>query len=221
MKNILLKTLIVFLLSILLLCCTSCKLTSNEKVSLSTAEIKDNISFNYDSVNNETKVVWSSTIKNDTSYNIKDFSITFKLYNNGSQIDTQTYTYDHFIRYKDETTSSFTFYYNGKITNAEFYDFKTTKETLWATYSLWIIITFVVAVILSIILILMVIFNDFSLGDILEYWYFIFFIPILGIGGLVSKFLINSLIIVCGLIFILIVVLLTSGIKSIIEEISF
>lgn len=142
--------------------------------------------FEYDSTNNQTKVIWVTTLSNDTIYNFNGFSVTFRLYNNSTLIKTETYHYNCGVNHGKEYTGTFNFNDNGQIDSIEYVSWTADYDSFWDTYKIWFIVTIVIAVIASLIYIIVMIIEDLELddvGDFLSENWTIFFILIIPFGG--------------------------------------
>ncbi len=94
------------LLVILMLCLailTGCQSIDKSESYFDKSEIEYS-RFEYDAANNQTKVIWATTLSNNTIYNFNGFSVTFRLYNNSTLIKTETYHYSRGVNHGKEYT---------------------------------------------------------------------------------------------------------------------
>lgn len=227
--NIYVLLLLVLILSVSFF--SGCESTNLENSFLDTSEIEAT-KYEYDSVNNKTKIIWTTTLTNNTIYNFSGFSVTFKLYDNTNTPTTQTYNYEKSVNHSSKYTGKFNFEADGKITSIEYVSWTAHYDTFWDTYKIWIIITSVVAGIITLIYIIVMILQDLELDDttdaIVDFfeehvWVaFIFLIPLAGtIWGIVSSYWVPVLIILGGIVAVVLLSLIAHLIKYIVEEISF
>lgn len=123
----------------------------------------------YDSVNNTTKVVWASTLTNGTIYNIKGFSVTFKLYNNSILVGTQTYHYSTSIKHGKDYMGAFNFICENEVNSIEYISWSADYDSFWGTYKIWFIATLVIVLVASLIYIIFMIIEDFDLSDTVDF----------------------------------------------------
>lgn len=178
----------------------------------------------YDSVNNTTKVVWASTLTNGTIYNIKGFSVTFKLYNNSILVGTQTYHYSTSIKHGKDYMGAFNFICENEVNSIEYISWSADYDSFWGTYKIWFIATLVIVLVASLIYIIFMIIEDFDLSDTVDFlrdhgWLFAVLIaPLAGaIWGLVESYWVPVLIVLGGLVALVLIILLAHLIQYIIE----
>ncbi|MCM1440300.1 MAG: ATP-binding protein [Roseburia sp.] len=183
--------------------------------------------FEYDNNSNQTKVIWATTLTNNTIYNFDGFSIKFKLYNNSTVISSETYNYSKGVKHGGEYTGAFNFYADGEITAIEYVSWSANYNSFWETYKIWLIVTIVVVCVAAIIYIIVMILQDLELDDIgdflSEYWWVLFslLIPLAGtIWGIVTSYWVPVLIILGGIVAFVLLVLIAHLIKFIVEYIS-
>ncbi len=180
--------------------------------------------FEYDANSNKTKVIWSTTLTNNTIYNFDGFSVKFKLYNNSVVLGTETYNYDRGVKHGGEYTGAFNFYADGEVTAIEYVSWSANYNSFWETYKIWFIVTIVVACVAALIYIIVMIVQDLELDDVgeflSEYWW-IFFSLLLPLGGtiwgVVTSNWVPALIAVGGIVAVVVLVLIAHLIKFIVE----
>ena len=91
-------------LSVILL--TGCQSTDKSESYFDTAGI-EYTQYEFDSVTNKTKVIWATTLTNNTIYDFSSFSVTFKLYSNSNLIGTETYNYSRGVKHGAEYIGKF------------------------------------------------------------------------------------------------------------------
>ncbi|MCM1455609.1 MAG: hypothetical protein NC037_03670 [Bacteroides sp.] len=219
--------LLVPVLIILVCTLTSCQSTDKSQSFLNNSGLSYS-QFEYDSVNNITKVIWATTLTNDTIYNFDSFSVEFKLYNNSTLIGTKTYNYDKGVKHGGNYTGKFNFYADGEITSIEYVSWSANYNSFWDTYKIWFIITIVVSVILALAYIIVMIIEDLELGDVGEFiadhWWIAFSL-LLPIGsslyGIITSSWVPVLIVIGGVVAVIIIGLIAHLIKFIVEEADF
>lgn len=166
MKNRILKIFsVLFLLVLFVPMLTSCQSTDKTNSYFNTETISVS-EFDYDSENNQTTVVWTTTLTNKTIYNIKDFSVKFELYSGETLVDTKIYTYSHFIGHGKEYTGAFSFTYNGNIDNIKYKAWDATYDTFWETYKVWIIVSIIVVAVAAITYLIFMITLDLEFQEV-------------------------------------------------------
>lgn len=214
------------LLVILMLCLailTGCQSIDKSESYFDKSEIEYS-RFEYDVANNQTKVIWATTLSNNTIYNFNGFSVTFRLYNNSTLIKTETYHYSRGVNHGKEYTGTFNFNDNGQIDSIECVSWTVDYDSFWDTYKIWFIVTIAIAVIASLIYIIIMIIEDLELydvGDFLSDTWTIFFMLIIPFGGTIWGFItanwVSVLIVLGGIIAFVLILLLAHLIKFIIE----
>lgn len=180
----------------------------------------------YDSVNNTTKVVWASTLTNGTIYNIKGFSVTFKLYNNSTLVGTQTYHYSTSIKHGKDYRGAFNFICENEVNSIEYISWSADYDSFWGTYKIWFIATIVIVLVAALIYIIFMIIEDFELSDTVDFlrdhgWLFVvLLVPLAGtIFGIVKSYWVPVLIVLGGLVALVLIILLAHLIQYIVEVI--
>lgn len=214
------------LLVILMLCLailTGCQSIDKSESYFDKSEIEYS-RFEYDVANNQTKVIWATTLSNNTIYNFNGFSVTFRLYNNSTLIKTETYHYSRGVNHGKEYMGNFNFNDNGQIDSIEYVSWTADYDSFWNTYKIWFIVTIAIAVIASLIYIIIMIIEDLELydvGDFLSDTWTIFFMLIIPFGGTIWGFItanwVSVLIVLGGIIAFVLILLLAHLIKFIIE----
>lgn len=187
--------------------------------------------FEYDTNSNKTKVIWATTLTNNTIYNFDGFSVKFKLYNNSAIIGTETYNYDRGVKHGGEYTGAFNFYADGEVTAIEYVSWTAHYNSFWETYKIWFIVTIVIVCVAALIYIIVMIVQDLELSDtfeaIVEFfedhaWVAVcFLIPLAGtIWGIVTSYWVPVLIVLGGVIAFVLLALIAHLIKFIVECIS-
>lgn len=187
--------------------------------------------FEYDANSNKTKVIWATTLTNNTIYNFDGFSVKFKLYSNSVDLGTETYNYDRGVKHGGEYTGAFNFYADGEVTAIEYVSWSANYNSFWETYKIWFIVTIVVACVAALIYIIVMIVQDLELSDTFEAvveffedhaWVAIcFLIPLAGtIWGIVTSYWVPILIVLGGIVAFILLALIAHLIKFIVECIS-
>ena len=217
-----LRYILIFLptLIILIFTLTGCQSTDKSQ-SFFNSSVLSYSQFEYDSTNNRTKVIWGTTLTNDTIYNIDRFSVKFELYNNSTLIGTKTYYYYRSVRHGSYYTGNFYFYADGEVNSIEYVSWNAYYNSFWDTYKIWIIVTTVIVVILAIIYIIVMIIEDLRLDDvgefIADYWWIPFSIFFWIIFTIAFAW-VPVLIIVGGIVAVIIVGLVAHLIRFIVES---
>ena len=183
--------------------------------------------FEYDANSNKTKVIWATTLTNNTIYNFDGFSVKFKLYSNSTVLSTETYNYDRGVKHGGEYTGAFNFYADGEVTAIEYVSWSANYTSFWETYKIWFIVTIVVACVAALIYIIVMIVQDLELDDIGEFisdnWWILFSLlaPLAGtIWGVVTSYWVPVLIVLGGIVAVVLLALIAHLIKFIVECIS-
>lgn len=183
--------------------------------------------FEYDNNSNKTKVIWATTLTNNTIYNFDGFSVKFKLYSNSVVLGTETYIYDRGVKHGGEYTGAFNFYADGEVTAIEYVSWSANYNSFWETYKIWFIVTIVVACVAALIYIIVMIVQDLELDDIGEFisdnWWILFslLVPFAGtIWGIVTSYWVPVLIVLGGIVAVVLLALIAHLIKFIVECIS-
>ena len=183
--------------------------------------------FEYDNNSNKTRVIWATTLTNNTIYNFDGFSVKFKLYNNSAVIGTEIYNYDKGVKHGGEYTGAFNFYADGEVTAIEYVSWTAHYNSFWETYKIWFIVTIVVACVAALIYIIVMIVQDLELDDVGDFlsdnWWISFslLVPLGGtIWGVVTSYWVPVLIILGGIVVFVLLALIAHLIKFIVERIS-
>lgn len=218
---------LLFLLLPVLLICGSffvgCQSTDKSESYLDSSKLV-NARFEYDTSTNQTKVVWTGTLTNNTIYNFQDFSVTFKLYNNSTLVKTATYDYGRGVKHGATYTGNFNFYADGEIDAVEYVSWTANYDTVWGTYKIWFIVAIAVVAVAAVVYIIIMIVQDFGLedlGDFLEdnWWLLLSLLAPFGgaLWGIISSNWVPTLIIVGGVVAFVLICLIAHLIRYIIE----
>ncbi len=173
-----------FILLLLFLTLSGCQTTDKKDAYLDTSKI-ESARLEYIQSSNRTKVTWTTTITNDTIYDIDSIDIVFDLYE-GESTQTQTYTFKGTAQ-GEKVNSDFYFYANGKIDYIEFVSWTANYDSFWATYKIAVIVTLGVALVAAIVYIILMIINSWDLDDLGEILsWIIVSIAMLCIGGAIT-----------------------------------
>lgn len=182
--NIIKKILIPIWFSFFTISLSSCSAFNKDAISTNYTCVR----CTYDSTSNMTKIVWYSTIKNESPIDIKEVNFSFDLYEETSFIRTTGYVnYQLDIKHGKTNSGNRSFTTIGHITNAEVSTWYATFSTFWETYEGWMIAGIVATSLLSIVYIAFMILEDADFEDFLciflEYpWLFLLLIPYVGVG---------------------------------------
>ena len=208
-------------LSVILL--TGCQSTDKSESYFDTAGI-EYTQYEFDSVTNKTKVIWATTLTNNTIYDFSSFSVTFKLYSNSNLIGTETYNYSRGVKHGAEYIGKFNFYAENEIDAIEYVSWTANYDSFWETYKIWFIVMIVIVSVASLIYIIVMIIQDFNLDDIGEFlqekWWILlsFLAPLAGtIWGLATLNWVPTLIIIGSIVALILICLLAHLTKFIIE----
>lgn len=227
MKKLIQYFFILILIVFSLLTFPGCQSTDKKESFVDTTSFSYS-KFEYDSVENKTKIIWATTLSNNTIYNFNSFSITFKLFYNNELIETETYNYDIAVNHGKEYTGAFNFYYDGKIDSIEYVSWSANYNSFWDTYNIWFIVAIVAVVAISIAYISIMIIQDLELDDIGDFisensW--ILFSLLIPFGSSIYAFIesswVSALIILGALIAVILIGLIAHLIKYIIQEADF
>ena len=217
------------LLAMLALALFGCENAGNESVTMYTGHIVNSVC-QYDELSDETNVYWYTTLTNNTHYNMKGFSVKFKLLCDGEQVDTQTYYYDKVVKHENEYSGQFRFVASGRITGIECIGWTAESAGFWDTYYLWIIIASIIVGVGAIVYILITVINDVELWEVWDaikdfaedYLLLIVLVPMLLSGGTFLIFnWISGLIVLAALAAFVLVALASHGVRGVIELCAF
>lgn len=151
-------------LSFLFLC--SCQSTNEKDCYFNYTKIEQ-ATFEYDSIENETKVAFEAKVTNNTIYRLRNWSVKFKLYHDNSFLREETIYYEKEIANGAAYTGWFSFYVENEVDKIEYISWNIELDSFWDTYKVWIIVTGIVFLIAMILYILAVIFMGLELEDTL------------------------------------------------------
>ena len=191
-----------------------------------------NARFEFDNTTNKTNVTWTTTLTNGTIYNLKSFSVKFKLYNDSTLVNIQTFDYNLGIKHGKDYSGVFRFYVIGQIDSIEYVSWTADYETFWNTYKIWIIVMIALSGVASIAYIIVMISQDLDLGDTVDAivdffedhgWVAIcFLIPLAGtIWGFATSNWIPVLIVIGGIVAFIILALVAHLIKYMVDNTTF
>ena len=205
-----------------------CQSTDKSESYLDTSKFEQS-QFEYDANKNQTKIIWTTTLTNNTIYNFRSFSITFKLYKNDMLVETKTcdYSNNEGVKHGGVYTGRFYFYADGEIDSIESDSWSANYDSLWGTYKVWFIVAIVIVAVAVLIYIIVMIIQDLELEDIGEfledYWWILFSLlaPLGGtIWGVVTSNWVPALIIAGGVVAFVIICLVAHLIKYMVELLS-
>lgn len=173
LRRIRLLFVILFLPAALLLIFSGCQSTDRthsylDKSGLSYA------SFEYDSANNRTEVIFRSTLTNETIYDFNGFTIEVSLYSGSTSLGTKTYDYDVGVKHGKSYSGLFSFYAAGSVTSVTLHSWTPHYISFWKTYRGWLISDIVLVAAASVVFILFIIFGKMDLSDIGSIFKYIF-----------------------------------------------
>lgn len=210
---------------------TGCQSTDKKESYFDTTGIEYSI-FEYDPNTNQTRVIWATTLTNDTIWNFNSFSVTFNLYQDSILVKTETYNYDVSVRHGADYTGKFNFYADNEIDSIEYVSWTANYSSFWETYKIWFIVMISLASVASLIYSIVMIIEDLELSDtfdaIAEFfedhaWVaFCILIPLIGGGiwGIVGSYWVPILIVLGGIIAFVLIALIAHLVKFIIESIA-
>ena len=103
----------------------------------------------YDTINDQTYILWQGPIENNTIYNIISVTLQFGLYNNGVFIkNTEEQTIDILIRYGETKIPNLSGYSAGEIDEIELIYWIANYDSFYSTYFWWIICSIISLVLL-------------------------------------------------------------------------
>ncbi len=155
--------LVCFVVGLLVLC--GCQTKDKTQSFMTTGDIADTATFEYDSVNDKTLVVWETKLENKTIYDFHSFKVTFELFSYGESLGKKVYTYEVGVKQGQEHLGRFNFTADGEITDIEFEKWNAIYSSFWDTYTALLVIT-IIFVLLSIIAYGYIVFkNDLELAS--------------------------------------------------------
>lgn len=147
------------------------------------------VSCTYDSNANTTKIVWNSTLTNESIYDMEQVYFRFDLYKNGSFVRTTDNVYWNIqIAHGQSNCGNRSFTVEGEIDNAAIHNWNADFANLWDSYEGWWIGTIIGVAFLSICLIITAIKEDGDISSVIEdnSWIFYLLIPLLMVVGVSS-----------------------------------
>lgn len=220
--------LIFFIIISCMFCITGCQSIDKKDAYINyTAFEKAN--YEYDELNNKTKVIFTATLNNKTIYSLNGFSIKVNLYYDSSIVNTEKYNYDLFVKNGDDYTGTFSFYADGKIDSFEIISLNVNYNSFWKTYKIWFIVSIILVIILIIFYSIIMIIKDLELDETYdavlnfcdEYSWLVFILIIstggTGVLGIISSHWVPILIVVAALLSFMMLVLIAHLIKNIVE----
>lgn len=229
MKKII-KILTLFVVLICIMFLTGCQSTDKTKAYMG---IGDSLSYtcSYDPIENKTIIKINSYIQNDTIYTIDKVTISMNLYLNDTIVKKEgEVTFDFDVRYGETRNFSFSTYYaNGEINKLEYVSWYATYKSVWNSYAQWFITSIIIASVVLLIFILLMLIKNLELDDVTDFFedhsyiiptILIIFVPYL-IDGISSGnwSWVPPIIIVCAVISLIILGLITLGIKYLFTDV--
>lgn len=208
---------------------TGCQSTDKSQAFMSTDGF-ENATFEYNAVNNQTRIVFNLTLTNDTIYNFEGFSLTVKLYNQSGALRTETFNGTRAVKHGGRYSNAFELVADGRVTGIEFVSWSAKYRSLWDTYKIWFIVMISVAGAAAVAYTVMMIVEDWELddtfGEVAEFFEFHgwaaigFIVPIAGIiWGIVSSHWVPVLIVTGGILAFVAEALVAHLVKFIVEKI--
>ena len=148
---------------------TACQ-TADKSESYFNSEYFSDASFTYDTVKNETTIVFKADVENNTVFNIKDFEVKFGIYNNGDLVSLSPYKFDTSIKHGKERSGVFSIVVSGKADGIKFVYWSANYDSFWKTYKWWMIPTIIISVVLTIITAVIICANDLDFDDLLDFF---------------------------------------------------
>ena len=220
---------IVFIILICIFSFTGCQSTNQAESYFNYSKFEQ-ASFEYDEETNQTKVVFSATLTNNTIYNFNSFSIKIGLYKDSNFVGNEVYKYDLGVKNGDIYTGDFNFNANGKVDSIKYVSWTANYDSLWKTYKWWFIVSIILVVLSAFAYLVIMVIEDLDLSDMFDgisdfledhSWFLI--ILLLSLGGsvwaIISSYWVPTLIIVGMFVVFFIFCLVAHFIKYIIEVI--
>ncbi|MBQ7761316.1 MAG: hypothetical protein IJ400_04600 [Clostridia bacterium] len=145
------KVILFACIALYLLFVCGCQSKDKSQSFMTTEYISENATLEYDSVKDETLVVWDTTLRNDTIYDFHSFKVQFELFSYGESVGEKIYTYELGVKQGQSYSGRFNFVAQGEITDIEFVEWQALYSSVWDTYTALFVITiiFVVLAVLS------------------------------------------------------------------------
>lgn len=214
------------LLIVLLPCLSGCQILEEKEATFNYSVI-DQSQFIYDEQADKTKVIWATTLSNNSVYDIQSFEVVFNLYSGSEKVKAETYAYDVGVGHGDEYTDRFHFTAPGKIEKIEYVSWTATFDSFWGTYQIWIIVS-IIAVVLGVVIYTIYIFVEESnpsdvWDDIADFiWIPVVFLIVGGgsaVWGFISSNVINVCIVAIAVISFIILALISHLIRFLICDV--
>lgn len=220
-KNLFLKIVIMtFMFFGALTLFTGCASTDKNETGAATSK---EISYSYNAETNMTRIDFSLYFENNTIYNFTKEKCNFKLFKNDVFERNENFIWNYTIKANSSNYSNVYIIVNGEINKIELCEWSPTFDNLWNSYKTWWLISIISPVVLAIVYLIVILVMDLELSDVFESigtWIStaislaIIFISLI-ISGKSNWF--PFIICLIGVIGLLILCLVMSGIKALLD----
>lgn len=123
----------------------------------------------YNEGTDETKVVWSAPIANNTIYRINGITFSFDFYESGTLVRGPVkISYSASIAPGKSDSDNWYFTCYGKIDEIRYRSWHASYDNLWDTYLVWWIVIIVAVPVIALIYLLIVVIMDLDIEDVFE-----------------------------------------------------
>lgn len=197
---------------------TGCASTSKSEIS---AAISTDISFTYNSEDNTTRIDFLLHFENNTIYNMTKEDCVFKLYKDNQFVKDVNFYWLVNVNTNSSINRNSYIIVEGEFDKMELFSWTASFESVWKTYKTWWLISIIAPIVIAIIYLVVVLYNDLDLSDVVE-----------NIGtwiGTVSVTLLSFIplfifenwmpFVIClgGCVFAILLCLLMSGVRALLE----
>ena len=197
---------------------TGCASTSKDKASAATST---DISFTYNQEDNTTRIDFLLYFENNTIYNITKEDCVFKLYKDNQFVKDVNFYWLVNVNANSSINRNSYIIVEGEFDKMELYSWTASFESVWETYKTWWLISIIAPIVIAIIYLIIVLYNDLDLSDVVENvgtWIGTIAITLLSFIPLfVSENWMPLVICLGGCVFAILLCLLMSGVKALLE----
>lgn len=126
------------------------------------------ITYTYNAENDNTRIDFLLCFDNSTIYNITKEDCTFSLYKDNKFVKNVSYYWNFGVKANDYGTRNSYIIVDGNIDKMELVSWTATYDNLWNTYKTWWLIIIIAPIILALIFLVIIYFNDLDFSDIFK-----------------------------------------------------
>ena len=144
---------------------TGCASTSKSETS---AAISTDISFTYNSEDNTTRIDFLLHFENNTIYNMTKEDCVFKLYKDNQFVKDVNFYWLVNVDTNSSINRNSYIIVEGEFDKMELSSWTASFESVWKTYKTWWLISIIAPIVIAIIYLIIVLYNDLDLSDVVE-----------------------------------------------------